>query len=128
MLDGDPAPPRKGHSSPAPLFGPCLLWPRSPISATAELLFVCVRNISGTDERICAKFTGKTCLVPRSDEFKFKVNFGCLRAVYVWKNVFALVLNLVDVTNGVSTVRNVVIIGLINIRDKSISQRNFSAY
>ena len=29
---------RKGHSSP-PLFGPCLLWPRSPISATAELLF-----------------------------------------------------------------------------------------
>jgi len=38
VLDGDPAPaPRKGHSSP-PLFGPCLLWPRSPISATAELL------------------------------------------------------------------------------------------
>jgi len=27
-----------GHSSPAPLFGPCLLWPRSPISPTAELL------------------------------------------------------------------------------------------
>jgi len=22
------------------LFGPCLLWPRSPISATAELLFI----------------------------------------------------------------------------------------
>ena len=44
VLDGDPAPPlRKGHSSP-PLFGPCLLWPnvakRSPISATAELLFL----------------------------------------------------------------------------------------
>jgi len=38
VLDGDPAPPRKGHSSPTPLFGPCLLWPRSPISATAELL------------------------------------------------------------------------------------------
>ena len=38
VLDGDPAPsPLKGHSSP-PLFGPCLLWPRSPISATAELL------------------------------------------------------------------------------------------
>jgi len=31
VLDGDPAPARKGHSSP-PLFGPCLLWPRSPIS------------------------------------------------------------------------------------------------
>ena len=28
-----------GHSSPSPsLFGPCLSWPRSPISATAELL------------------------------------------------------------------------------------------
>jgi len=37
LLDGDPAPRRKGHSSPS-LFGPCLLWPRSPISATAELL------------------------------------------------------------------------------------------
>jgi len=36
---------RRGPSSPAkgaqqpPLFGPCLLWPRSPISATAELLY-----------------------------------------------------------------------------------------
>ena len=28
---------RKGHSRPL-LFGPCLLWPRLPISATAELL------------------------------------------------------------------------------------------
>jgi len=32
--------------------------------------FVCESNISGTAERICAKFTGKTCLVPRSDEFE----------------------------------------------------------
>jgi len=31
-----PSSPRKGHSI---LFGPCLLWPRSPISATAELLY-----------------------------------------------------------------------------------------
>jgi len=30
--------PRKWHSSP-PLFSPCLQWPQSPISATAELLF-----------------------------------------------------------------------------------------
>ena len=36
VLDG-PSSPRKGYSSP-PLFGPCLLWPRSPISATDELL------------------------------------------------------------------------------------------
>ena len=32
--------------------------------------FVCVWNISGTAERICAKFTGKTCLIPRSEEFE----------------------------------------------------------
>jgi len=33
-------------------------------------LFVCASNISGTTERICAKFTVKTCLVPRSDKFE----------------------------------------------------------
>ena len=37
---GPSSPPRKGRSSPPPLFGPCLLWPRSPISATAELLLI----------------------------------------------------------------------------------------
>jgi len=42
-LDWDPVPPRKGHSS-SPLFGPCLLWPRSPISATAELLLQSSRS------------------------------------------------------------------------------------
>jgi len=36
--DGVPAP-AKGAQQPPPLFGPCLLWPRSPISTTAELLF-----------------------------------------------------------------------------------------
>ena len=38
--------PRKGHSNP-PLFGPylCLLWPQSPISATAELLSVFLLSI-----------------------------------------------------------------------------------
>jgi len=30
----------------------------------------CLCNISGTAGRICAKFTTKTSLVPRSDEFK----------------------------------------------------------
>jgi len=35
VLDGDPAPAAKDSPH---LFGPCLLWPRSPISATAELL------------------------------------------------------------------------------------------
>ena len=33
-----PSAPRKAHSTPPPL-GPCLLWPRSPISATVELLY-----------------------------------------------------------------------------------------
>jgi len=37
VLDGVPAP-AKGAQQP-PIFGPCLVWPRSPISATAELLF-----------------------------------------------------------------------------------------
>ena len=32
--------------------------------------FVSAWNISGIAERICAKFIGKTCLVPRSDEFE----------------------------------------------------------
>jgi len=39
VLDGDSAPLRKGTAATA-LFGPCLLWPRSPISATAELLLL----------------------------------------------------------------------------------------
>jgi len=47
VLDGEPAPPRKGHSS-LPLFGPCLLWPWSAISATAELLLeILLRNRHG---------------------------------------------------------------------------------
>jgi len=41
------------------------------ISSTDEfLLFACESNISGTAERVCAKFTGKTCLVPLSDHFE----------------------------------------------------------
>ena len=44
VLDGVPALPRMGHSSPPRIFGSCLLWPRSPISATAELL---LRYVSG---------------------------------------------------------------------------------
>ena len=37
VLDGVPTP-AKGAQQPPPIFGPCLLWQRSPISATAELL------------------------------------------------------------------------------------------
>ena len=34
VLDGDPAFPRERGTVDPPLFGPCLLWPRSPISAS----------------------------------------------------------------------------------------------
>ena len=37
VLDGVPALHKRGTAAP-PFFGPCLLWPQSPISATAELL------------------------------------------------------------------------------------------
>jgi len=37
VLDGVPALRETGTAAPH-LFGQCLLWPRSPISATAELL------------------------------------------------------------------------------------------
>ena len=49
-LNGIPAP-AKGAQQPPPLFGPCLLWPRSPISATAELLlclFACLLFVRHT--------------------------------------------------------------------------------
>ena len=35
------AAPREGGTASSPLFGPCLLWQLSPISATAELLYFC---------------------------------------------------------------------------------------
>ena len=41
------------------VFGAVSLW-----------FFVCVWNVSGTAEQICAKFTRKTCFVPHSDEFE----------------------------------------------------------
>ena len=39
VLDGIPALCERGTADP-PLFGPCLSWPRSPISAAAELLLM----------------------------------------------------------------------------------------
>jgi len=38
VLDGVPAIREKGTA--VPVFGVCLVWPRSPISATAELLLL----------------------------------------------------------------------------------------
>jgi len=49
VLDGDPAPLEMGRAAPPPLFGPCLLLPRSSISATADavvkLLAVCLISL-----------------------------------------------------------------------------------
>ena len=43
MLDGDSAPPGKGHSSPPPLRPMSIVAKRSPISATAEHLLLANR-------------------------------------------------------------------------------------
>jgi len=40
---------RNGHRAPPHLFGPCLLWPRSPTSATAELLLLYPRPFDVTE-------------------------------------------------------------------------------
>jgi len=63
--------------------------------ALSVCAFLFVYEISrGTSERICSKFTRKTCLVSRSDEFEgqghqgqktaFFGPFGGLRTVCVW--------------------------------------------
>jgi len=59
--------------------------------STTFCFFVCESNTSGTAERICAKFTLKTFLVPRSDEFECqgqmstaKVTTDKKRAVHSW--------------------------------------------
>ena len=43
VLDGFPAL-REVGTAPPPVLGTCLLWPRSPISATAELLLINVEH------------------------------------------------------------------------------------
>jgi len=48
------------------------------LALSVTVLFVCVRNISETAERICAKFTWKTCLVPLRTQTAFLVPFGGL--------------------------------------------------
>ena len=45
VLDWVPAS-AKGAIAAPPVFGPCLLWPRSPISAAAELLLLYVVSTS----------------------------------------------------------------------------------
>ena len=43
---GPSSPPRKGHSLPLPLFGPSLLWARSPISAAELVIFTSFTSAS----------------------------------------------------------------------------------
>jgi len=45
VLYGDPAPPTERDTTPL-LFSPCLLWPRSPISAVAKLFLQYLRMVS----------------------------------------------------------------------------------
>jgi len=59
-------------------WGRFCFWRRQSVC-----FFVCVWNISGISERICAKFTRKNYLVPRSDHFTWHVLpayvLGCYR-------------------------------------------------
>jgi len=54
--------------SPAVNCGRFCFWRRQ--SVVFCLFVLCVWNISGTAEPICAKFTWKTCMVSRSGEFE----------------------------------------------------------
>jgi len=56
VLDGNSVPPCERGTAAPPLFGPCLLRPRSPISATAELLYKLdrMRYWNSDDDRIAA--------------------------------------------------------------------------
>ena len=67
VLDGVPAPRERGIADPL-LFGPCLLWPRSPTSATAELLLRYCRGIQRTmDTAHNIKYSGVECKTLHED-------------------------------------------------------------
>jgi len=57
VLHGDPAPPPETGTAATYVFGRCLLWPRSPISATAELLF-CLYELSW---KLLNRFAPNSC-------------------------------------------------------------------
>ena len=56
VLDGVPALREMGTAA-ARLFGPCLLWPRSPISATAELLLLFTVSLFKLSPVDCRRFS-----------------------------------------------------------------------
>jgi len=72
VLDGVPAP-AKGAQQP-PLFGPCLLWPRSPILATAELLFIFFYS----------PITGRATKLNTQQKTKEKTNLTNKNAAMMW--------------------------------------------
>jgi len=68
VLDGFPA--IAGRGTAAPLFGPCLLWPRSPISATAELLYkVQCRSLRDVAQTLAHLLTTTISCLLETDEF-----------------------------------------------------------
>jgi len=62
VLDVFPAPRERG-TAPPPLLGPCVLWPQSPISATAELLLY-NETLQQTFRPYC-----RSC--PKDDKFRY---------------------------------------------------------
>jgi len=84
VLDGSQLS-RKGHSSP-PIFGPCLLWLRSPISATAELLLLWPNGWMHQDgtryggrpqpRRLCVR-RGPSLLSKKGRSPRFSANVYC---------------------------------------------------
>jgi len=62
VLDEVPAPAKRAQQP--PLFGPCLLWRRSPISSTAELLFA-FRVSRRRREMYCGHARLRVCLSVR---------------------------------------------------------------
>ena len=67
-----------------------------------------------TAERNCEKFTRKTCVWSLArTSLKVKVNFGSLHAVYVWKNIFALVIFVIFTTEFCLRLRRRAVIATI---------------
>jgi len=71
VLDGFPA--LCGRAQHLPLSGPCQLWPRSPISATAELLLFMSYDFQDRDEWTLAIQQQIRSILLQNDSNKSKV-------------------------------------------------------
>ena len=100
VLDGFPAFRERG-TAPRPLLGPCVLWPRSPISATAELLLFMSYDFQDRDEWTLAIQQQIRSILLQNDSNKSKV---CIvlcsylnksrKYIYVYIHVVRLIRNL----------------------------------